>query len=234
MERQRQIKILSIIALVVAIVGMSLGFAAFSATLNISSSASVTPNSDDFNVILCDQPGIGACSLGGYVYFVNGQSYGGAINDDNVSGVMGQEMAVAMEFSGTNQKMVYTVFVQNVGEYDAYLRSITFTALSNGEYKKCTALSSDTSDNLVQEACDGIRTTISIGGAYYDIGETNISGHLLEKNTSEELVLTVEYLDGSTLADGPFNVSFAGLKLNYSTLDYKATTNKKPPSPTPH
>ena len=40
--------ILSIIALVIAIVGMSLGFAAFSATLNISSSASVTPDSGSF------------------------------------------------------------------------------------------------------------------------------------------------------------------------------------------
>ncbi|MBQ3511969.1 MAG: hypothetical protein IJA30_06735 [Bacilli bacterium] len=48
MEKERQIKLLSIIALVVAITGMTLGFAAFSTTLNISSSATVTPNSEDF------------------------------------------------------------------------------------------------------------------------------------------------------------------------------------------
>ena len=52
MEKTRQIKILSIVALVVAIAGMTLGFAAFSTTLSISSSATVTPNSDDFKVVV--------------------------------------------------------------------------------------------------------------------------------------------------------------------------------------
>ena len=50
MEKERQVKLLSIIALVVAITGMTLGFAAFSTTLNISSSATVTPNSSDFKI----------------------------------------------------------------------------------------------------------------------------------------------------------------------------------------
>ena len=50
MEHNRKIKILSIVALVLAISAMTLGFAAFSTTLNISSSASVTPNSGDFSV----------------------------------------------------------------------------------------------------------------------------------------------------------------------------------------
>ena len=52
MEKNRQIKILSIVALVLAIAGMSLGFAAFSSTLTISSSATVTPNSNDFKVVV--------------------------------------------------------------------------------------------------------------------------------------------------------------------------------------
>lgn len=50
MERDRKIRMLSIVALVLAITGMSLGFAAFSSTLTISSSATVTPNSDDFKI----------------------------------------------------------------------------------------------------------------------------------------------------------------------------------------
>lgn len=50
MEKDRQVKVLSIIALLVAVVGMSLGFAAFSVTLNISSSATVKPSSDNFKL----------------------------------------------------------------------------------------------------------------------------------------------------------------------------------------
>lgn len=52
MEKERQVKILSIVALVIAIAGMTLGFAAFSTTLNISSSATVTPSSDDFKITI--------------------------------------------------------------------------------------------------------------------------------------------------------------------------------------
>ena len=50
MEKVRQVKVLSIFALVLAILGMSLGFATFSSTLNISSSATVSPNSEDFKM----------------------------------------------------------------------------------------------------------------------------------------------------------------------------------------
>ena len=50
MKNSRQTKLLVIIALVLALTGMSLGFAAFSSTLSISSSASVTPNSSDFKI----------------------------------------------------------------------------------------------------------------------------------------------------------------------------------------
>ena len=42
MGRDRQIKIITIIALVVAITGMSLGFAAFSSTLSISKQQGTT------------------------------------------------------------------------------------------------------------------------------------------------------------------------------------------------
>ena len=48
MERQRKTKVMFMLALILVIVGMSLGFAAFAATLNISSSASVTPDSGSF------------------------------------------------------------------------------------------------------------------------------------------------------------------------------------------
>ena len=50
MEKSRQIKVLSITSLVVAIFVTAIGFAAFSTTLNISSSAIVSANSDDFKI----------------------------------------------------------------------------------------------------------------------------------------------------------------------------------------
>ena len=50
MKHTRKQKLFIVISLFVAIASLSIGFAAFSTTLNISSSASVNPNSDSFSV----------------------------------------------------------------------------------------------------------------------------------------------------------------------------------------
>ena len=50
MERDRSAKIIAIVALCVAVVGLSIGFAAFSNNLTIKSNATVTPNQNDFDV----------------------------------------------------------------------------------------------------------------------------------------------------------------------------------------
>lgn len=222
MEKERHIKILSIITLVIAIAGMSLGFAAFSTTLNISSSASVTPNSDNFNIIFCNSINIGDCNS--YVnHFLDYKTVNGATNGGTIADVMGTYASdLGASFTTTNQSIIYQLYVQNIGEYDAYLRGISYTSLDNGNYKKCTAATSDSTkatDTLVQAACEGIKVTVSVGGTPYELGSTNIFGHKLSKNSAEEVLFTIEYADGSTLVDGPFNVKIADIKLDYSTVD---------------
>ena len=50
MERERSAKIIAIIALCIAVAGLSIGFAAFSNNLKIESNATVTPDPNDFDV----------------------------------------------------------------------------------------------------------------------------------------------------------------------------------------
>ena len=50
MEKNKKTKTLAIIALIISILGLTLGFAAFSNTLTISSSATVSPDESDFNI----------------------------------------------------------------------------------------------------------------------------------------------------------------------------------------
>lgn len=61
MEKRRRIKVLSIIALLLVIAGMTLGFAVFSSTLNISSSVTVSPDSNSFNVEFCELDTLDFC-----------------------------------------------------------------------------------------------------------------------------------------------------------------------------
>ena len=208
------------VLLLVCVCMMSVGFAAFSTTLNISSSASVSPNSDDFKLMFCDNVSVSLCNDSFIMldpYFVSD----GADYDVSAGFDFNAVYDLGGSFTAPNQKVVYKMYIHNVGEYDAYLRGITFTPLDNGSYKKCSATTSDSTkatDSLVQAACNGITTKIVIDGKIYDIGD-NISGHKLSKGTSEYIEFTVEYGSGTQLADGPFNVEFGTLKVNYSSVD---------------
>lgn len=220
MERQRQIKILSIVALVVAIAGMSLGFAAFSATLNISSNASVTPDSGDFEIQLCNDDRLNYCDeiLTDYVAYY--YEYGGAIN--NYGDVGGNVAFFKMTFTKPGQAIEYKFYAQNVGKYDAYLRSVFFESLEDGSYKRCSASTTDetkATDTLVQAACDGINISVSIDGIQQAISPYGIFGHKLAKQTVEEIKVKFEYEADAAYVDGPFNVEFGKLEFYYSTVD---------------
>lgn len=210
-----------LVALLVVIVGMSLGFAAFSSTLSISSSASVTPSSSDFKVVFSSSATMYELDVS--QIDIEGSSSGGATFDYN-SVVVDNNLVSELNanFSAPNQNVIYTFYAHNAGKYDAYLRGISFTALDNGTYKKCSATTTDSTkatDSLVQAACEGIDVTISIGGTQYDLG-SNISGHKLSKGGVEEIQVKIEYKSGSALADGPFKVEISDFKLDYSTVDY--------------
>ena len=56
MRRRQKTKTVAIIALTISVLGLTLGFAAFSNVLTISSSATVTPNESDFKLQLYGMP----------------------------------------------------------------------------------------------------------------------------------------------------------------------------------
>ena len=222
MEKSRKIKILSIVALVLAITGMSLGFAAFSATLNISSSASVSPNSSNFAIVFSTADDWHDAPDSGVKFDLTGTGVGGAIaktaflSSYYISGI-------EANFTNSGQEVNYTFYVHNAGAYDAYLKSINISNASSGNsWKQCsTATTDDTkaTDTLVQSACNGIEMLLEVDGKTYDVNEGDLSGILLEKGGVVPINLIIRYKEGSQLADGPFNVSFGTISFNYSTVD---------------
>ena len=222
MERYRQVKMLSIIALVIAIVGMSLGFAAFSTTLSISSSASVNPSRDNFKVVFSNSStsilGEGETAVlkgsdGG------GKAENGIISSSKVSGLKGN-------FTRKGDMVDYWFYVHNVGEYDAYLTAVNMEVVDGtGVTKVCRASTTDetkATDSLVQAACGDINLYIMIGDYEYTVGDTNIMGHKLEKGAVQEVMIVMDYGGLSPLVDGPFDVTFGDLSLEFSTVDNSA------------
>lgn len=209
MEHNRKIKILSIVALVLAISAMTLGFAAFSTTLNISSSASVTPNSGDFSVkFSTSQNSLVVAAVAPSSKSTGASATNGTINNEAIPTLTN----LSATFSKPGDYVEYTVYARNEGQYTAYLNNINFLGS-----KSCTA-SAGTTESLVQSACESINVKATIGETTYT-ETTPISNHTLASNTGESLKVRLEYDENGTAADGSFSITFPNIALVYSTVN---------------
>ena len=213
MEKSRKQKVLLIFVLMLSIASLSIGFAAFSVSLNISSSASVSPSSDTFNVkfsISKDSLVVGSVQPS---YVSPGVNADMGIIDNSSQPKLSNLSAT---FTQPGQYVEYTFYARNVGEYTAYLNSVSFFAS-----KICKA-ENDTTDMLVQNACESINISVSVGGDIYN-DSTAITGHSLESGFGEEVKVILEYDDNGDFVDGPFSISFPYVLFVYSTIDDSTT-----------
>lgn len=129
MERQKSGKVISIIALVFAVVGLSLGFAAFSTTLNITSKAEVPIDASVWKVGFSNvTTGIPASTVN-----VTGTLTGGETNDnpgtlDLTQFVISQNTGAtgkATLHTTNGSKVDYDFYIVNDGKLDAYLNSVS-------------------------------------------------------------------------------------------------------------
>ena len=227
MEKGRSSKIIAIVALCVGVVGLSLGFAAFSSTLTISSSAEVAPDASTFNVDFSSSQSsvvtdniIPEITPSGVANFTATEATISNEGDPTISNLKAT-------FTEPGQKAVYSFYAFNAGEYEAFLNSITFAGSTP---VTCTA-KENTDPTLVANACKGIKLTVDVNGvtAYVtgpvDPADENagskatIQSHSLASKAGESVTVTIEYLPGSARADGDFDVAFGNVTLTYSSVD---------------
>lgn len=213
MEENKFYKIISIAALVLSAIGVTLGYAAFSNTLTISSSAEVTPDSSAFNVDFSSSNS--SVQTNNIVPTLNtvatGFSATNATIDNSSDPVITNLKAT---FTEPGQSATYTFYAYNAGEYIAYLNSIVFSG-----NKTCTA-KTGTTQALVDTACTGISLTATVGSeSATTTSVASITGHSLAKATAEQITVVIEYAAGSGLADGDFDVTFPDIVLTYDSVD---------------
>ena len=209
MEHNRKNKLLMIIALVFGIASLSIGFSAFSTTLNISSQASVTPSSDTFSVKFSINKNsfvVGSVVPSSNTY--NLTTTNGTIDNSSNPTIKG----LSATFTSPGQYVEYTFYARNEGEYTAYLNNINFL----GD-KTCTGETGATA-SLVTSACKDINISATIGTTNYT-ETTPITGHTLTKNTGEQIKIRLEYSSSGAYVDGPMSITFPNVALVYSTID---------------
>ncbi len=214
----RKPRIIFIIILVIGIIGLSIGFSAYSKVLNIQNiQATVTGDPSKFKVVFSSSSTtvtggtITASQYGSTTFASFSQA---TINNSNPNSP--QITGLKGTFTVSKSAGQYVFYVFNEGSYKAYLKKITFGS------KKCTP-KQGTSSDLVSEACKNMSLEVQIGSdsTWYK-NTANITNHPLEKGTSEIIRVWMAYdyyTDTPHVTDGDFDVEFGDITLTYSSSD---------------
>ena len=217
MEKNRKIQIIAIVALVIGIVGLSIGFAAFSSVLNIQTSANVKPDSSTLNVDFST-----AEDKMEIAEIIPTATPNSLVTTNGVIDNSGDPTIskLSATFTEPGQSVVYKFYAYNAGELNAYLKSIVFSNVTDQNTTKICTAGQGTTDALVQKACDKISVKIKVGNELETTtGKASITGHALSKGNGELVTVTLEYEAGADRADGDFTVTFGNITLNYSSVD---------------
>lgn len=217
MEKNRGIQITAIVALVIGIVGLSIGFAAFSNVLNIQTSANVKPDSSTLNVDFST-----AEDKMEIAEIIPTATPSSLVTTNGVIDNSGDPTIskLSATFTEPGQSVVYKFYAYNAGELNAYLKSIVFSNVTDQNTTKVCTAGQGTTDALVQKACDKISVKIKVGNELETTtGKASITGHALSKGIGELVTVTLEYEAGADRADGDFTVAFGNITLNYSSAD---------------
>lgn len=212
----RKTKIWIITLLAIGIVQLSVGFAAFSTVLNISTSLKVEPDSSYFKVNFSSSPTelatneIVPTKSDTKIVTTN------AVIDNTDDPTISNIYAV---FTEPGQYVEYSFYSYNTGKYLAYLNEVNFKNI-DGETvtKKCTPLIGARED-LVEAVCGDIELSVQVGPTVFKATDNNINSHTLARESSENVVVKITYINNDHWADGDFEVSFGNVTLDYGTVD---------------
>ena len=221
--KDKRARIIAIVSLLVGVLGLSMGFAAFSNTLTIKSSAEVTPDPSAFNVdfsknansVVDDDitPVLNPTGVTGF------SASNGVIDNDHGDAVIKNLHAV---FTAPGQEVTYSFYTRNAGSLKAYLKSVVFASLNEQSATKVCTARTNVSQTLVNTACTGITLTVTVGSESFTSTTlrnafTTATAHDLNANGSEAVQIRIAYESGAAQADGGFDVAFGDITLLYTS-----------------
>lgn len=221
MKRERNEKMIAIIALIVAIFGLTIGFAAFSNTLTISSTATVRPDSSTFSVDFSTSSTSVVTSS-----FIVPITVGGAVGSNATidNGDVSRKPIlknIFATFTVPGQKVRYDFYAYNSGEYEAYLDAVEFLPVTvGGNSKACrvdTVEAPAASDTYLQSACSAVTMKVIVGEKTFTETNKNINDISLMPKDAVNVSVVLEYADDGARADGNFDVDFGDVMLIFKS-----------------
>ena len=202
MEKSQRTKILTIIVLAIGVIAMSLGFAAFSVNLNVSSSATVTPNEEDFKIKIYgvkDNDSLNDFGESGYIFderYLSDTIGVASINGDNMS--------------------AETAVIDNKNHAYIDLSEFIDDSVVSGMYKPTCVGDEGATETLVDAACNGLNLLFTIIDKKTGDGKTITDSIYKIPVNSDELFAFIINYEGP-FPDGKFEATFPNIELKFST-----------------
>ena len=178
MEKERGAKVIAIVALLIAVVGLTVGYAAYSSTLNINGTANVDPASWKVNFGYKTGDSLTGTTTGHAT-----ETTAPTLADTTISG-----FDVTLKAPGDS--VTYNFLIKNSGTLNAKLASFTMGTLTCAP-NEGSNISQEDATNL----CGELKYTLT-----YADGSTITTGTTLDVGNSKELVLKLEWPSTSTLS----------------------------------
>ena len=204
MKKDGNLKTITLLALIVAVIGLGVGFAAFTRTLTISSSATVSPDLDTFKV--------GFSSSGTALQQGSVVADGTYANGGTFTAGATELTGLTAAFTAPGQTATWKVYAFNSGEYEAFLNKVVLGNIT------CTPKAGADAEK-VASACASLSLNLKVGSASYGTSTDSISTHSLAKNKGEEVLVSLSYASDGTRADGDFDVTIGDIELVYDSID---------------
>ena len=215
MDRDRSTKVIAIVALCVAVFGLSVGFAAFSNDLTIKSEATVKPNASDFDVNFSSSD---TSETDGTVTATS--TAGVTVQDATISNATAPTISgIKVGFTEPGQSAKYSFFAHNAGKYKAFLNNVTFKNVTDANANIVCVAAEGTNANMVASACQGISIKVKVGTTTFVEPTPTITSHELPIDQYEPVEVTIEYKTGAARADGHFQVKIGDIVLTYGSVD---------------
>ena len=204
MEKSRKTNKLILILLLVLIIGLSIGFAAYGRELKITTSATVKGDEAGFKVVFSTAEN--AATHGKLE--ANGCAGEVTIAENSI-----ELSDVKATFTEPGQTATWSFYAFNDGKFDAFLNGVTIGEIT-------ATAKNGTDEEKVAEAVKGISVKLSVDSVDYTETKNPLtSTYKLPTNEGIPVVLTMTYAQNSAIADGDFDVSVGDIKLHYSSID---------------
>ena len=206
MNKEREMKTLVIAALVISVVAIGVGFAAFSTTLQINGTATVNTAGKTWNVLFTAVEKTGASTEG--IDATVPSISNGTAGENKTNTAIG---TITAAFTAPKQKLQYKITVTNSGTYNAKLTAASIPTLE-------TITVTGTGNDAETDAAN-VKKHLKFSFTKADESPVTPETDTLAAGTTQDYLYTIEYVDFNNASDLPaaqVNITIPETTLTFS------------------